>query len=331
MKVSFVDEADIVVESGSGGKGSVHFRRARFLPKGGPDGGDGGRGGDVILVAQENLSDLSDYLHKRFFKAESGAPGGRNKQHGRDGADLRLTVPVGTQLFESETEEMLCDLDTPDMQYVVVRGGRGGKGNTHYKNPVRQAPRIAQNGLPGRRVTLHLVYKIMADVGIVGSPNAGKSLFLSRISSASAKVASYPCTTQIPQLGVYCAETSDRFTFVEVPALAGKRDFLKHVERTHLLLIMIGLTEPFREEEILKEVQTHLTYIMSYGHGLIEKPIVLVLNKLDLLKGRDRVALLIPFLEGNTGREVFPISALTGEGVENLLKVITRSCKVEPE
>jgi len=217
LKVSFVDEADIVVESGSGGGGSIHFHRAKFLPKGGPDGGDGGRGGNIIVFTKKNLSDLSNYLHKRFFKAQSGEPGGSNRQHGKNGKDLRLPVPVGTQIYEGETRELLCDLDTPIGEFVVAHGGKGGRGNVHYKNPVRQAPRIAQEGLPGKRLRLRLAYKMKTDVGLIGPPNAGKSWLLCRITSSESRVAEYPFTSRVPRLGLHVADISEPITFGEIP------------------------------------------------------------------------------------------------------------------
>lgn len=331
MKITFVDEADIVVESGSGGEGSIHFHRARFLPKGGPDGGDGGRGGDVVLTVRENLSDLSMYLHKTFFKARHGVPGGPNRRHGKDGKPLSLSVPVGTQAYKSETEELLCDLDTLGATFVVARGGKGGKGNVHFKNSVRQAPKIAQKGLPGQRVALHLVYKMMTDVGLIGLPNAGKSLLLSRITSARPKVAAYPSTTRVPQLGVHLTEDSESLTFAEIPALgiSLEKRFLKHAERARLLLFLLDLSESREESELVEKLETILTDVKAYGHGLSLKPTLLALNKVDIAGGKDTVKTLVPILEGKTGIQTFAISARTGEGLEALLKVIASSCKLE--
>ncbi len=331
MKVSFIDEADIVVASGSGGGGSIHFHRARFLPKGGPDGGDGGRGGDVIVFARENLSDLSAYLHKKSFRAESGAPGGGNKQHGKDGADLRLAVPVGTQVFDAETEEMLADLDTPGAEVVVARGGKGGKGNVHYKTPVRQAPRIAQKGIPGRRVSLRLVYKMITDIAVVGPANAGKSLFLSRITSAKPKVAPYPFTTRVPQLGVYFTEHEEPVTFVEIPALgmAPERRFLKHAERARILLYFLDASRIVNEADLFREWTSFFDWVRAHGHGLTEKAGVLVLNKVDIAEAGKETEALASKLHERTGMSVYPISAQTGRGVENLLKVLADSCKLD--
>ena len=332
MKPVFIDEADIVVESGSGGGGSVHFHRARFLPKGGPDGGDGGRGGDVVVYARENLADLSNYLHKKSFKAEPGAPGGANKQHGKDGADLRLAVPVGTQVFEAETMELLADLDTPGAEVTVAVGGKGGKGNVHYKNPVRQAPRIAQKGLPGKRIHLRLIYKVLADVGVIGLPNAGKSLFLSRISSAKPKVAAYPYTTITPQLGVYMpSETDTPLTFVEIPGVASGKEnrFLKHGERVKVLLILLELSEEKSLKVLLDELRKVLSTVEAYGGNLAEKRKILGLNKVDLLGTRDDLPSLQEELERETGLKPFSLSARTGEGLEVLLKVIVGFCRLK--
>ena len=331
MKPVLIDEADIVVESGSGGGGSVHFRRARFLPKGGPDGGDGGKGGDVVLFARENLADLSDYLHKKFFKAESGAPGGANKQHGKNGADLRLAVPVGTQVYEAETMELLADLDTPGAEVTVAVGGKGGKGNVHYKNPVRQAPRIAQSGLPGRRLGLRLVYKMKADVGIIGFPNVGKSRLLSRISSAAPKVAAYPFTTLVPQLGVYQPPPPELpLTFVEIPGIAAGKEnrFLKHVERAGLLLLLLELAEGKTVEDLLKDLHGLRSVLEAYGRVVAEKPMVVGLNKMDLLEDRGILSSHGRELEKRSGLPAVPLSAETGEGIEELLKVVEGSCKL---
>jgi len=332
MKPVFIDEADIVVESGSGGGGSVHFHRARFLPKGGPDGGDGGKGGDVVVFARENLSDLSSYLHKKSFKAESGAPGGANKQHGKNGADLRLAVPVGTQVYEAETMELLADLDTPGAEVVVALGGKGGKGNVHYKNPVRQAPRIAQKGLPGKRIGLRLIYKMKTDVGLIGFPNVGKSQLLSRVSSATPKVADYPFTTLIPQLGVYVpSEVDVPLTFIEIPGIAtGKKNrYLKHVERAKVLLILLELSEGKPFEVLLDEFEMIVSALESYGGDLAGKPKVLCLNKVDLLETRENLPSIRERLEKETGLKPFFLSARTGEGLEALLKVVEGFCKLE--
>jgi len=324
LKVSFVDEADIVVESGSGGDGSIHFHRSRFLPKGGPDGGDGGRGGNIIVFTKKNLSDLSKYLHKRFFKAQSGEPGGSNRQHGKNGKDLRLPVPVGTQIYEGETGELLCDLDTPIGEFVVAHGGKGGRGNVHYKNPVRQAPRIAQEGLPGKRLRLRLTYKMKTDVGLIGPPNAGKSSLLCRITSSKSRVAEYPFTTRVPQLGVYVPDISEPITFVEIPALGSgpNRRFLKHVERSHLLLILLELSEEKSYRDILDDLRVLLSELEAYGEGLEEKLKILGLNKSDAVKKRDALKSLARRLEKETGFKTLAFSAITGEGLEELLSVV---------
>ncbi len=332
MKPVFIDEADIVVESGSGGGGSVHFHRARFLPKGGPDGGDGGRGGNVIIFARENLSDLSSYLHKKSFKAESGAPGGGNKQHGKSGADLRLAVPVGTQVFEGETQELLGDLISPGAELVVAMGGKGGRGNVHYKNSVRQAPRIAQPGLPGQRVSLHLVYKMITDVGLIGPANSGKSVFLSRITSAKPRIASYPHTTTIPQLGVYLPPPpASPLTFVEIPAIEAEgtkrgNRYLKHVERAKLLLMLLGVSPDREREEIFREADTILGELKGYGETLAEKPKILVLNCFEGFMEAGEITPLVEELKDKTGLQSMVISAVTGEGVTALLKVVEGFC-----
>ncbi len=331
MKSLFIDEADIVVESGSGGGGSVHFRRARFLPKGGPDGGDGGHGGDVIFVARENLRDLSFYLHKRFFKAESGAPGGANKQHGKSGADLKLAVPLGTQVYAAETMELLADLDIAGAEVTVALGGKGGKGNVHYKSAVRQAPRIAQKGMPGRRLRVRLIYKMRTDVGLIGFPNVGKSKLLSRVSSARPKVAAYPFTTVVPQLGVFQpSPPRPPMTFVEIPGLAVGREnrFLRHVERAKVLLFLLEYDEKKKLEDFRDEVVRLRNIVSGHGKDLQEKERIVVLNKVDLAHDRGHIESLCDGLEKKVGERVVSLSAETGEGVAELLKLIERSSRL---
>lgn len=328
MKATFIDEADIAVESGSGGDGSIHFRRARFIPKGGPDGGDGGVGGDVIIFAGENLSDLSYYLHKSSFKAQGGAKGGPNRQHGKNGGVLRLAVPVGTQVYEWETKELLCDLDTPNTEFIVARGGRGGKGNFHFRNSVRQAPRIAQKGLPGKRVRLHLIYKMKTDVGLIGPPNTGKSSLLSQITSAKPRIAEYPFTTRVPQFGVYIQDYSNSLTLVEIPAIGAGRDnrYLRHVERAQLLLILLKLSRQGGEIELLNEINAVMSELDAHVKALSTKPKILVLNKVDTIMGEKYIRSISHMLEGETGIKTLVISVKTGEGLEKLLKVISGSC-----
>ncbi len=331
MKPVFIDEADIVVESGSGGGGSVHFRRARFLPKGGPDGGDGGRGGGVVLYARENLSDLSNYLHKKFFKAQAGAPGGGNRQHGKDGANLRLAVPVGTQVYEAQTLELLADLDTPGAEVTVATGGKGGKGNVHYKSSVRQAPRFAQKGLPGNRVSLRLIYKLKADAGLVGPPNAGKSLLLSRVSAATPKVADYPFTTLVPQLGVYQPPPpADPLTFVEIPGIAAGKEgrFLKHLERTKVLLVLLELAEGKTKEDLLSELGNVESVLAAHGGGLAGKRKIVVLNKADKAGARELLEILREEMAERAGLRVVTLSAKTGEGIDALLQLVEGFCKL---
>jgi GTP-binding protein len=329
MKTSFVDEAEIVVESGSGGGGSVHFHRARFLPKGGPDGGDGGRGGDIIIAARENQADLSFYATRTFFKAPHGAPGGANRQHGKDGEALILTVPIGTQVFEKETEELFCDLITPDARFVAAKGGKGGKGNVHYKNSVRQAPRIAQKGRPGKRVSLRLVYKMVTDVGLIGPPNAGKSSLLALITSAKPTIAAYPCTTRLPQLGVHFTAHADSLTFVEIPAPTGSQGdrFLKHVERARVLVLLLDLSVTRDPEDLSASLREVRSRLKTYP-GLLLKTTFVALNKRDRVEDA-WVEASIAHIEKETGLRTFAISAQSGEGITPLLNSVATSCKLE--
>ncbi len=284
----FLDEVTIVVEAGRGGDGMVHFRREKFRPRGGPDGGDGGRGGSVYLEATSSLSSLLEFEHTKHFKAGNASPGGTNGRTGARGKDLTLYVPEGTQVFDAETGELLADLRVAGSTLLVARGGRGGRGNAAFADPVHQAPRLAERGEPGEVRTCRLELKLLADVGLVGLPNAGKSTLVSRLSRARPKVADYPFTTLVPHLGVVKGQETE-FTLADLPGLiegASKgaglgHDFLRHLERCGVLVHVVDCSDKTPEEalEALKLMQNEL---VAFNPDLAERPQVVALNKFDL-------------------------------------------------
>jgi GTP-binding protein len=332
--MQFFDRAKVYLQAGSGGNGSAHFRREKFVPRGGPDGGDGGRGGSIYLEADTSLNTLVDYHYHPHRRAKSGGAGGGRQMHGAKGADLMLRVPPGTVARNAETGELLADLTEPGKRVMVARGGRGGLGNTHFATPTRQAPREAQRGEPGEEVTLELELKLIADVGLVGFPNAGKSTLLSVISAARPKIADYPFTTLVPNLGV--VEVGDvargqgtTFVVADIPGLIEGaaqgvglgHEFLRHVERTRLLLHLIdgAATErdPWDEFEAINRE------LGEYSPELGARPQVIVLTKMDLPDARARWDALRARAEA-VGLPALAISAATNEGVAELLNDTAR-------
>jgi len=337
----FVDEAVIEVSAGRGGDGCVSFRRERFIPRGGPDGGDGGRGGDVVLVADRGLSTLLDQRLNPVVAAEDGAPGGTNGRHGKTGADVVLHVPVGTVAQDDREDRgaaAIVDFLEHGQRFVAARGGRGGRGNACFATPTRQAPDRAESGRPGESCRLRLSLKLLADAGLVGLPNAGKSTLLRRISAARPRVGAYPFTTLVPSLGVVEANAAGtflrrRFVVADIPGLiegasqgAGLGDrFLRHVERTRVLvhLLDVGSAHVEGRDALapLEDWQTIRTELASYGATLAAHPEIVVLNKLDLIPDTEREARLAPLEAAFAARdrEVVRVSGATGEGIETLL------------
>ena len=324
---SFVDVARIQVRAGHGGRGAISFRREAFVPRGGPDGGDGGRGGSVLLYASAEVTTLSAYASRRRWKAEDGRPGAGGNRTGRSGTDLRLPVPVGTVVIDDRTEAVLADLDLPGAEAVVAAGGAGGRGNARFRSPVRRAPEIAEPGLPGEERDLRLELKLIADVGLVGAPNAGKSSLLRAVSAATPRVADYPFTTLDPQLGV--AELSDgrRLVLADIPGLIegaaagaglGLR-FLRHVERTRVLVYLVdgAVAEPWEQLRAVRREVGH------YASELLRRPSLIVVNKLDLPRVRN-------LRSRSRRRGVLWCSALTGEGVPELLEAMGRAVAAAP-
>lgn len=319
----FIDEAKICVIGGRGGDGIIGFRREKYVPKGGPDGGDGGRGGSVILRADPHVNTLLAFKHKVHFKAQSGRSGGKNERRGADGEDLVIRVPVGTVVKLLQTGEVLADLDEPGKEIVVARGGEGGRGNAHFKSSTRQAPRIRERGAPGEERWLKLELKLLADVGIIGFPNAGKSSLIAKISAARPKIAPYPFTTLTPNLGVVRVEEFKEFVVVDIPGLIegahegrglGDR-FLKHVERTRLLIHLIDLSPTGRDP--LSDYEVINRELRSFSPALAEKPQIVVGNKSDLLSEEQRREVRARFAAHSIDIQL--ISAITGEGTRELV------------
>ncbi|KUK33240.1 MAG: GTPase obg, partial [Thermotoga sp. 47_83] len=336
-RADFVDRVKIFVKAGDGGNGCVSFRREKYVPKGGPDGGDGGDGGFVFLRANPSVSTLIEFVNKRKFVAENGKHGMGKKMKGRNGKDLFIDVPVGTVVKDAVTGEIIADLNEPGKIVCVARGGKGGRGNAHFATSTKQAPLIAERGEKGESRWLELELKILADVGLVGYPNVGKSSLISRISNARPKIANYPFTTLIPNLGVV---KYDDFSFVvaDIPGLIeGASEgvglgnvFLRHVERCYLIAHVIDVSgyereDPVRDYFVIREE------MKKYSPFLLEKPEIVVANKIDLI-GKEELEKILKRLRDATNREVIPVSALTGEGIDLLvskLASIVREMKVE--
>jgi len=326
----FLDTAKIFIKSGKGGDGHVSFRREKFVPDGGPDGGDGGRGGDIVFEVDKGLSTLNDYRYSHKFCAQNGADGGGKRCNGKDGLDLILKVPEGTVVREETTGKVVADMSRDNLRQVVLTGGRGGKGNMHYATSTMQAPKYAQPGQAARELNVILELKVIADVGLVGFPNAGKSTLLSHVSNAQPKVADYPFTTLNPILGVVEKGVHKPFVIADIPGLIeGASEgvglgikFLKHIERTRLLIHMVDAASPdeMPPVEAIEKIRTELS---AYSEDLIKKPFVIAVNKLDALLEEDREAVLEDVRKHFEGREVFGISAVSGEGLQTLMSRIS--------
>ena len=289
--MKFVDEAVITVTAGNGGNGCISFRREKFIPLGGPDGGDGGDGGSVWLEADENLNTLVDFRHERFYKAQRGQNGMGRQMFGKAGEDISIKVPVGTEVINVATDEIIGDLTAHGMRLLVARGGEGGKGNVHYKSSVNRAPRKAGTGTEGEEREIRLEMKLLADVGLLGFPNAGKSSFIRAVSAATPKVADYPFTTLHPNLGVVSVEIGRSFVIADIPGIIeGAADgaglgslFLRHVQRTRVLLHLVDMA-PFDDSiDPAAQVRAIENELRQYDPGMLDKPRWLVLNKGDLL------------------------------------------------
>ncbi|MFA5535841.1 MAG: GTPase ObgE [Bacillota bacterium] len=319
----FFDTAKIYIKAGDGGDGCVSFRREKYVPEGGPNGGDGGRGGNIVFVVDEGLRTLVDFKYKRHYKAERGQHGQGKNRHGKDGEDLVLVLPPGTLVKDGDTGQILADLVLPGSKAILARGGRGGRGNARFLSNRQKAPLMREKGEPGEERWLELELKLLADVGLLGFPNAGKSTLIARVSAAKPKIADYPFTTLTPNLGVVSIEEGQSFVMADIPGLIEGahqgvglgHDFLKHLERTKLLIHLVDLGnwehEPIRAFEAINQE------LALYSQELSNKPQLVAANKIDLPDGQKRFAEFKAQLPLET--LLFPISAVTGEGIESLL------------
>jgi GTPase len=323
----FIDEATIRVKAGDGGNGCLAFRREKFVPRGGPSGGDGGKGGDVIMESSERHNTLVHFRFNPEYKAERGRHGEGSNKTGRDGGNIMLKVPVGTIVYDEETGDKVWDFSKPDERIVIAHGGRGGRGNARFATSTHQAPREHEDGRPGEERVFRLELKLLADVGLVGYPNVGKSTLISRISAARPKIADYPFTTLQPNLGVVAiGDKKDEISFVvaDIPGLiegahegAGLgTQFLRHIERTSLLVHLVDVSDASGRPDVLQDVEVILGELDSFGAHLAEKPMIMVASKIDAAN-KGKLTKLKQYCKKKK-LELFPISAVTGEGIEKL-------------
>jgi GTP-binding protein len=323
--MQFVDQVEIEVKSGDGGNGIVAFRREKFVPRGGPDGGDGGRGGHIIFKATDALNTLLDQIYHREYRAQRGQHGMGKKMHGKNGEDLIIPVPVGTILKDGGTEDVLIDLDRNGLEVVIAKAGRGGLGNSHFASPARQAPRYAQPGEEGDEKFLILELKLLADVGLIGLPNAGKSTLLSVISSAKPKIADYPFTTLKPILGVVKLEDYTSFVVADIPGLIEGAhrgvglgfQFLRHVERTSILLHLVDISET-SDDDPVENFEKITRELEMFSPELIKKPQAVAGTKMDIAGSKERCDRLESYCRMNK-IDFFPVSAATGSGIRELV------------
>ncbi|WP_216903781.1 Obg family GTPase CgtA [Synechococcus sp. CCY 9618] len=323
--MQFIDQARIAVRAGRGGDGIVAFRREKYVPAGGPSGGDGGRGGDVLLVADANLQTLLDFKYRRLFAADDGRRGGPNRSTGASADTLTIRVPCGTEVRDRRTGILLGDLTAPGEELLVAAGGRGGLGNAHYLSNRNRAPEKFTEGKEGEEWLLQMELKLLAEVGIIGLPNAGKSTLIAVLSAARPKIADYPFTTLVPNLGVVRRPSGDGTVFADIPGLiAGAargaglgHEFLRHIERTRLLLHLVDAGA----EDVAGDLKVVETELSAYGHGLVERPRLVVLTKRELCE-EGRLESLVAQLEEHTGQKPLVISAATNRGLDALLAAV---------
>ncbi|MBA4311510.1 MAG: GTPase ObgE [Chlorobiaceae bacterium] len=322
----FIDEATIYVKAGNGGDGMVSFRREKYIPKGGPDGGNGGKGGDIILRADKQLTTLMDFRYKRRYNATDGNKGETSNRTGKSGEDTILRVPVGTIIHDSETNNIIIDLKREGDEIVIVKGGRGGKGNAEFATSTNQAPRKATKGIQGEERNINLELKLLADVGLVGLPNAGKSTLISRISAAKPKIADYPFTTLIPNLGIVRYSEEKSFVVADMPGLiegahTGKGlgiEFLRHIERTSVLVFLIECTSDDPKEQY----KTLVNELKSFNEKMLKKPQIIAISKIDLADADLKKTL--KKLKFRKTIKVIHISAVSGEGLKDLIDEMWR-------
>ena len=323
----FLDYAKIYIKSGDGGNGCVSFRREKFVPKGGPNGGDGGKGGDVIFKASSRLSTLIDFRYNKHYRAKRGAHGQGGDKTGKGGKDQTILVPKGSIIKEKASDKILCELLTDDEEIIVLKGGKGGKGNPHYKTSTNQAPRYAEKGKAGEEMEVVVELKLIADAGLVGFPNAGKSTLISKISAAKPKIADYPFTTLVPNLGIVKYKDFDSFVVADIPGIiegasSGKGlglQFLRHIERTRLLVFLIDSTKISEStEDVLEEYKILLKEIKNYEANLQDKPRIICFTKIDVVDSEVRKKLKTT----KTDVDKIMISSITGESLQTLLDLI---------
>ena len=322
---NFVDYVKINVQSGNGGKGSAHFRREKYVAKGGPDGGDGGRGGHIIIVAKNTLWTLYHFKHKRHFKSEHGGDGSRNRSSGQDGKDLRIEVPIGTIVKDTKTDQVICENLNHGDEKIILKGGLGGRGNWNFKSSTNQAPRYAQNGIKGKELQITLELKILADVGLVGFPNAGKSTLLTTITSAKPKIGNYEFTTLKPNLGIVQYRDYKSFVMADIPGIIeGASDgkglghyFLRHIERNSLLLFVIS-----SEHDISQRFNILLNELKMYNPELLSKDIVLAISKSDLISKKETEIIIKKIKMSVKNIPFVFISSISGKGLIELKDII---------
>ncbi|SEQ42666.1 GTP-binding protein [Lachnospiraceae bacterium NE2001] len=339
MANMFADRAKIYVRSGKGGDGHVSFRRELYVPNGGPDGGDGGKGGDVIFVIDKGLNTLTDFKNIRKYKAGDGEEGGKRKCHGKNGNDVVIKVPPGTVIKDFETGKVIVDMADREEPFTLLTGGRGGKGNMHYATSTMQAPRYAQPGEPAIEKTLTLELKMIADVGLVGFPSVGKSTILSKVSNARPKIADYHFTTLVPNLGVVGLGDGRGFVMADIPGIIEGAaegvglglDFLRHIERTRVLLHVVDAASVEGRDPIA-DIEAITDELRSYSEQLAERPTIIVANKLDVLPAEDRED-IIKKLKNRFEPDVpvIPISAATGEGIKDMLEMAYQMIQTAPD
>lgn len=325
--MKFVDEATIRVDAGSGGAGCLSFRREKFIPRGGPDGGNGGDGGSIYLIGQEGLNTLADFRHTRQFRAANGARGGGRNCSGRSGADLSIAVPPGTKVADSQTGEVIGEIMRQGEALLVARGGKGGLGNAHFKSSTNRAPRKTTPGTAGESRELHLELQVLADVGLLGLPNAGKSTFLRQVTEARPKVADYAFTTLHPHLGVVRLGPDRSLVIADIPGLiegaaegAGLGiQFLKHLNRTRIMLHLVDVATPEGPEEIRRHIDAVADELAKFGGDLARRERWLVLNKIDLLSASERETRLQTLIKKHDCDRIYVISAASGEGCAKLI------------